>query len=585
LVALVGRSARRICEEIQYFFASCPSCISRISPDKTIQSKALPYLSDVVAARTLVGVFNRTLLISAVLVANPSMADSIPQGTAAYDFSGDKYNYYDDGRWYSTPQFACEGWWRSIEATGYENTFVGAERHTRWRSEAYLNENDAWECDVYGYPPDYGRRYRVHLSARLKSSCPDGTPENSDGSCPLAGKNDGQPRCPQGNPINTYSGNKYQRISILGSSSGGEKLEFAWHYNSGNPTYPGSEKWRHSYARNITVSAEDATLARVRRDSGKTLYFRLEDGQWLPDNGGAATLERVYDADGAAVGWRFTTSENAVERYDAEGRLVSIRPKGEPAATLTYNDTGQLIRIDGGLGGAIQFSYAESGFLDAITLNDGRSWLFRYDSAQNVSQIISPDSTPQDLSDNPRRIFHYEDARFRSALTGITDQNGVRFATWEYDDQGRAIASEHAGGVERTELTFNADGSVAVTNPLGRVTTYHFMSINGVGRVTQVEGHPTAHCAAANQSYSYTPEGWVESKTDWNGNTTTFEYNDRGLVTRKVEAAGTPEERVTTKTWHPEYRLPDVITEPDRVIDHDYDDAGRLIAREIRERN
>ncbi|MBA1147348.1 RHS repeat protein [Ectothiorhodospiraceae bacterium WFHF3C12] len=187
-------------------------------------------------------------------------------------------------------------------------------------------------------------------------------------------------------------------------------------------------------------------------------------------------------------------------------------------------------------------------------------------------------------NDGSIREYHYEDANRPGLLTGITDEKQRRYSTWTYDAEGRATSSKHAGERDRHALAYNDDGSVTVTNSLGKQVTYRFNPVHGTPRLTQAEGHPTAHCAAANQSYTYTPEGWIASKTDWNGNTTTYDYNERGLVIRKVEAAGTPEQRVTTQTWHAEYRLPNVVTEPNRVLDHDYDEQGRLIAREVRER-
>src|SRR5690606_26020131 len=155
--------------------------------------------------------------------------------------------------------------------------------------------------------------------------------------------------------------------------------------------------------------------------------------------------------------------------------------------------------------------------------------------------------------DQAQRIYHYEDSRFPTYLTGITDERGVRYATWTYDDQGRAISSEHAGGTDKTLLAFNADGSTTVTNPLGKQTTYHFDDIAGARRVTQVEGHATTSCEGANQNYTYTPEGWLASKTDWKGNTTTYSYNTFGQEISRTEASGTPEARTITTEWHPDF--------------------------------
>ena len=43
----------------------------------------------------------------------------------------------------------------------------------------------------------------------------------------------------------------------------------------------------------------------------------------------------------------------------------------------------------------------------------------------------------------------------RVFLTGITDGNGVRYASWTYDDKGWVISSEHAGGFERVDIALD----------------------------------------------------------------------------------------------------------------------------------
>ncbi len=54
-------------------------------------------------------------------------------------------------------------------------------------------------------------------------------------------------------------------------------------------------------------------------------------------------------------------------------------------------------------------------------------------------------------------------------------------------------------------------------NPLSKDTSYHFTTLHGVEKVTQVEEHATASCAGANQNYTYDANGYLASKTDWQG--------------------------------------------------------------------
>ncbi|MGH8571940.1 MAG: hypothetical protein ACREX8_05105, partial [Gammaproteobacteria bacterium] len=73
--------------------------------------------------------------------------------------------------------------------------------------------------------------------------------------------------------------------------------------------------------------------------------------------------------------------------------------------------------------------------------------------------------------------------------------------------------------------------------------------------------------------------GFVASRTDFNGQTTLYSHDARGLERSRTEALGTPEARTITTEWHPRFRLPITITEPGKESTFTYDTAGRLLTR------
>src|SRR6185437_3067938 len=73
--------------------------------------------------------------------------------------------------------------------------------------------------------------------------------------------------------------------------------------------------------------------------------------------------------------------------------------------------------------------------------------------------------------------------------------------------------------------------------------------------------------------------GYVASRTDENGNVTLYQNDPRGLVLSKTEAAGTPQQRVTSFTWLPNFHLPAQIVEPGRTTGFTYDASGNLLTR------
>jgi YD repeat-containing protein len=180
------------------------------------------------------------------------------------------------------------------------------------------------------------------------------------------------------------------------------------------------------------------------------------------------------------------------------------------------------------------------------------------------------------------RIYLYEDARNQGWLTGIIDERGVRYATWHYDDQGRAISSEHASAAEKVMLSYNSDGSTTITNALGHVTTNRYQVIQGIKHIASVEGQPATGCPASNSSYTYTAVGQVATKTDALGHVAAYTYDTQGREIQRVEAQGTPQVRTTVTTWHGATFLPETVVTAGRTTTYTYDVQNRLLSTSSR---
>ncbi len=130
-------------------------------------------------------------------------------------------------------------------------------------------------------------------------------------------------------------------------------------------------------------------------------------------------------------------------------------------------------------------------------------------------------------------------------------------------------------------LTYNADGSITVTNELDKKATYRFQVIQGVKRIVAIEGEPSPNCPSSNSTFTYDDRGLLKTKMDNKGYVTTYSYNDRGLEISRTEASGTAQARTTTTEWHPTLFLPETVTEPGRITHYQYDDQGRQLSQTI----
>jgi YD repeat-containing protein len=322
--------------------------------------------------------------------------------------------------------------------------------------------------------------------------------------------------------------------------------------------------------KNVFVSSpEKSNSVNIIRSNGVAHSYVKSGEKWHSLDDDAGILEQVNDVN---VAWRYHLEE-VTEEYSRDGKLLSITASNGMKQELFYDATsGLLSRVKDATGRELVFSYTGNQ-ISSVTVDGNKTTSYTYNSLGLITTVTRPDNTT--------RIYHYEDSRFPAALTGITDERGKRYATWTYDAQGRAISSEHAGGAEKTLLSFNADGSTTVTNALNKQTIYRFDDIAGARRVVKVVGQPTANCAGANQDYTYTSEGWIASKTDWKGIKTTYQYNSLGQEISRTEAFGTPEARITTTEWHPTFYLKTKVTEPGKETIFTYDANGRLLNQNV----
>jgi YD repeat-containing protein len=221
-------------------------------------------------------------------------------------------------------------------------------------------------------------------------------------------------------------------------------------------------------------------------------------------------------------------------------------------------------------GHTVSFAYDWAGRLSQMTTPDGNRYGYTY-SGSNLVSVVYPGGAV--------RGYLYENSLFPHALTGITDENGNRFATYAYDAQGRAISTEHAGGVEKTTIVYNADGSSGVTDPRGNAHGYQFTTQFDLVKPIAVSGTPVPTVGA--KAISYDPRGFVASRTDFRNVVTNYTHDARGLETVRTEAVGTPLARTLTTTWHASFHLPTRMTEPNRVRTFGYDAKGNLTQKTV----
>lgn len=249
----------------------------------------------------------------------------------------------------------------------------------------------------------------------------------------------------------------------------------------------------------------------------------------------------MYGANNAQNGWKYLTRDNVTEIYDATGKLTSITDQAGRVQTLSYDGSGRLQRVTSNNGEFLIFTYDADNRIAMLTTHANQQWRYRYDTVGNLEYVDNPDGTA--------RRYHYEDSRFPNALTGITDERGIRYSSYGYDAQGRANLSMHANNAQRVDVVYNADGTRTVTNSRGQSSSYGTQEQLGVALVTSMTGPGCSTCGNSNASYQYDTDNSITSKTQ-NGVTTQFgDYDSVGQYGYRIEAYGTPQQRRLDYTY------------------------------------
>ncbi len=398
-----------------------------------------------------------------------------------------------------------------------------------------------------------------------------------------AGKQCGQ----AGNPITIVNGNKYLQASDY-QSGGYESISFDRFYNSleqyANSSSPFRQpmlgvRWRTNWDNSLEFLS--TIIIYARRSDGQEIQFSKSGGVWILPGGYTDVPYRLREVGG---NFELIDYSDTVETYDSTGKMISRVTKSGYTQTLSYTNN-KLTSVSDSYGRSLTFTY-NGNYLETVTAPDNQVYTYAYQPLNSYGpepkillSVTYPDATPSNPADNPKITYLYEDAGFPQAVTGIVDEKGNRLATYGYNSDGRAVLTTHAGDADRHSIVYHADGRRTVTNPLGKETIYHYSTVQNAPKVTLVEGVANGTCEAANQSYSYSSNGFLSSKLDWKGNRTNYTYNNRGLQESRTEAFGTPLVRTITTQWHPTFRLPTQITAPGKTTAFSYNASGLLLTR------
>jgi YD repeat-containing protein len=359
---------------------------------------------------------------------------------------------------------------------------------------------------------------------------------------------------PCGEPIDLGSGNVFDQVTDY-ETAGQNKLSLIRYYNSfAMPdTYATSmaHNWRTNYDRYLHIINPSAIYGvEAERPDGQVITFSSSSGTYTPDSDVDLKLTKSGST------WTLTDRNDTAEVYftsGSEGVLQSITQRNKYTQALTRTGGGQIAFVSDSYTRKLTFGYS-AGLLTTVSTPEFTSGLtygyVNFSSTGNQLQTVTYATSPA-----THQTYLYENAYFPYALTGITDENGNRYATWGYDGLGRGILSQLSGAVNYTSVYYNdANGNRVVKGPLGIVETYKFSTLQGVPKVKEIDRAANSPVVAASETFAYDSNGYRNSLTDWNGNNTSWVNNSHGMPTQISYVSNTSNKQITNITydfWYP----------------------------------
>ena len=365
-----------------------------------------------------------------------------------------------------------------------------------------------------------------------------------------------------GNPVNCSTGQKIQR-DLIYAGVGPDALQFSTSYSS--PIYKeedllgkfnsdlGTQR-NNNYSKTLKTIYTKGSGRIVKLSWGGGYYriYATTNGTsklYAPGTTNSDRYGHILNSNSSYV-----TKSGKTIQFDSNGNITSeVDAKGW-TKSYTYTATNKIKSITNNFGSKLEFFYNSQDQLEKLVSPAGEEYLFEFDSLNNMTKIIFPDDTPSNSQDNPFVQYLFEDSRFPTSLTGKINEKGVRFASWTYDQNGRAISSSHFADIEKTEFDYNVANETTVktylNNSLYNEKKYVFETDSaGRKKNTRLELAACTDCTNGNFEYEYDGVGKVTKATSPSGTVTAYEYNSKSQLTKRTEGVGTSEERSFVTNW------------------------------------
>ncbi len=251
-------------------------------------------------------------------------------------------------------------------------------------------------------------------------------------------------------------------------------------------------------------------------------------------DGNGNTNNYTYDALDRRIGKTDALGNSATRVYDNNYNLISTKNFDNKLRTFSYDALNRRTNITGTQGTIASLIYDLDGNLISLSDANNNATTYNYDAISRTTQVTYPDATLSTLS--------YDDV---GNITSVTDPNSV-VTNYEYDASNKMILRDYPGSNDDV-FTYDANG---------RILT----AVNNDATVT----------------FGYDAANRIVSES-LNGKTTAYVYD----VASNKHTTIYPGGRIISRVFDSRNRLSEIIEGSSTICSFSYDNANRLIKRNI----
>ncbi|PKM37246.1 MAG: hypothetical protein CVV06_06910, partial [Gammaproteobacteria bacterium HGW-Gammaproteobacteria-10] len=297
---------------------------------------------------------------------------------------------------------------------------------------------------------------------------------------------------------------------------------------------------------------------------GEAISINNANGETVKsENDAIGRLTKVINPLGFETQYQYDANGNQTCMIDANEHQDSQDPAYQPlnddgcSESRQYDELNRLVQSKDAQNHITAFAYDLLGNRTEVTDAEGRTTTFRYDDLGRLIEKIDP------LIETPDRTETYVYDETDNLIEAV-DRAG-QTVRHSYDALNRLIRSDYLADDTTENRTYDAFGDLIETGNGAVTFTYAYDAQHRLLGKTDSRQNKTL-------SWTYDPAGNVDTKTDYQGDITAYQYDS----TNRLVAESSPHYLQVSYHYDGAGRLIDRILSNGAVTHYEWDEAGRL---------